>query len=50
MMRNIDWPTLTLTVLFLLAGAVVGNKLRSGGAAPVLTQADTGQMASAAQP
>jgi hypothetical protein len=49
-MRSFDWPTLALALLFLLAGAVVGNTLRSGGAVPVPAYSDTGQMASAAQP
>jgi hypothetical protein len=51
-MRDVSWPTVVLAVLFLMAGAVVGDALRdalrSGGGGSA--QADVGVLASSVAP
>jgi hypothetical protein len=47
-MRDVSWPTVVLAVLFLMAGAVVGDALRSGGGGSA--QADMGVLASSVAP
>ena len=48
-MRDFSWPVLALAVVLLLAGAVVGEALRSGTSATAVPDG-AGLMASIAQP